>query len=173
MVAGAGEISSKLSWAQRPLGLLSAHAQQYAMPVVGFLIGTSTPKGNFANLDERHKVIESVWHGYNASLTLAPAGRKVCWRRAYDAKHLAAHPQQRITELTFFLRVSGYDSGGGYVFKNPHHIFYNFAFSLKRRGNKRGWRRAAIALGRRPQTVSSIATAAVSRSTNCPSGDGL
>src|SRR5262245_16270892 len=107
------------------------------MPVVGFLIGTSTPKGNFANLDERHKVIESVWHGYNASLTLAPAGRKVCWRRAYDAKHLAAHPQQRITELTFFLRVSGYDSGGGYVFKNPHHIFYNFAFSLKRRGNKR------------------------------------
>src|SRR5262249_384135 len=43
------------------------------MPVVGFLTGTSTPKGNFANLDERRKVIEGVWHGYNASLTLASA----------------------------------------------------------------------------------------------------
>src|SRR5262249_9672211 len=29
-------------------------------------------------------------------------GRKACWRRVYDAKHLAAHPQQKITELTFF-----------------------------------------------------------------------
>src|SRR5262249_25310954 len=48
-------------------------------------------------------------------------GRKACWRRVYDAKHLAAHPQQKITELTFFLRVSGYDAGGAYVFKNPHH----------------------------------------------------
>jgi hypothetical protein len=64
-------------------------------------------------------------------------GRKACWRRVYYAKHLATHPQQKVTELTFFLRVSGYDAGGAYVFKNPHHIFYNFAFSLKRRGNKR------------------------------------
>ena len=63
-------------------------------------------------------------------------GRKACWRRVYDAKHLAAHPQQKTTKLTFFLRVSGYDAGGGYVFKNPHHILYNFAFSLKRRGKR-------------------------------------
>jgi hypothetical protein len=67
----------------------------------------------------------------------AEPGRKACWRRVYDAKHLAAHPQQKATELTFFLRVSGYDAGGSYVFKNPDHIYYNFAFSLKRRGNKR------------------------------------
>jgi hypothetical protein len=69
-------------------------------------------------------------------------GRKACWRRVYDAKHLAAHPQQKVTELTFFLRVSGYDAGGDYVFKNPDHIVYNFAISLKRRGNKR-----ALAIG--------------------------
>jgi hypothetical protein len=53
------------------------------MPVVGFLIGTSTPKGNFANLDERRKVIEGVWHGYNASLTLASAkSMERCLRKA-------------------------------------------------------------------------------------------
>ena len=74
-------------------------------------------------------------------------GRKACWRRVYDAKHLAAHPQQKITELTFFLRVSGYDAGGAYVFKNPHHIFYNFAFSLKRRGNKRALATGGDCLG--------------------------
>src|SRR5215472_18559076 len=38
----------------------------------------------------------------------------------------AAHPPQKVTELTFFLRVSGYDAGGSYIFKNPDHIFYNF-----------------------------------------------
>ena len=30
----------------------------------------------------------------------------------------------------------GYDAGGAYVFKNPDHIYYNFALSLKRRGDK-------------------------------------
>jgi hypothetical protein len=75
---------------------------------------------------------------WSAEKILPPEpGRKACWRRVYDAKHLAAHRQQKVTELTFFLRVSGYDAGGGYVFKNPDHIFYNFAISLKRRGNKR------------------------------------
>jgi hypothetical protein len=69
---------------------------------------------------------------WSAEKILPPEpGRKACWRRVYDAKHLAAHPQQKITELTFFLRVSGYDAGGGYVFKNPDHIVYNFAISLK------------------------------------------
>src|SRR6516225_12027393 len=64
----------------------------------------------------------------------AEPGRKACWYRVYDAKLLAAHPRQKVTELTFFLRVSGYDAGGAYVFKNPDHIYYNFALSLKRRG---------------------------------------
>jgi hypothetical protein len=67
----------------------------------------------------------------------AEPGRKACWRRVYDAKHLATHPRQKVTQLTFFLRVSGYDAGGAYVFKNPDHIYYNFALSLKRRGDKR------------------------------------
>jgi hypothetical protein len=80
---------------------------------------------------------------WSAEKILPPEpGRKACWRRVYDAKHLAAHPQQQVTELTFFLRVSGYDAGGDYVFKNPDHIVYNFAISLKRRGNKR-----ALAIG--------------------------
>ena len=75
-------------------------------------------------------------------------GRKACWRRVYDAKHLAAHPQQKVRELTFFLRVSGFDAGGAYVFKNPHHILYNFAFSLKRRGNKRAGDRRRLPWGK-------------------------
>ena len=40
-----------------------------------------------------------------------------------------------------------YDAGGDYVFKNPHHIFYNFAFSLKRRGNKRALATGGDCLG--------------------------
>jgi len=75
-------------------------------------------------------------------------GRKACWRRVYDAKHLTAHPQQKVRELTFFLRVSGFDAGGAYVFKNPHHILYNFAFSLKRRGNKRAGDRRRLPWGK-------------------------
>ena len=80
---------------------------------------------------------------WSAEKILPPEpGGKACWRRVYDAKHLAAHPQQKVTEVTFFLRVSAYDAGDGYVFKNPDHIVYNFANSLKRRGNKR-----ALAIG--------------------------
>lgn len=87
-------------------------------------------------------------------------------RRIYDAKHLAAHPQQKVTELAFFLRVSGY-ADGGYAFKISHHIFYNFAFSLKRRGDKRALTTGAIAFGRRLLIAPSIVTAAALRSTNC------
>ena len=67
-------------------------------------------------------------------------GRKACWRRVYNAKHLAAHPRQNVTELTFLLRVSGYLPPP----PKPDHIFYNFALSLKRRGDKR-----ALATSRR------------------------
>jgi hypothetical protein len=64
-------------------------------------------------------------HHWSAEKILpAEPGRKACRRRVYDAKHLAAHPQQKVTELTFFLRVSGYDAGGSYIFKNPDHIYY-------------------------------------------------
>ena len=93
--------------------------------------------------DVRAEQAATTQQHWSAEKILPPEpGSKACWRRVYDAKHLVAHPQQKVTELTFFLRVSGYDAGGGYVFKNPDHIVYNFAISLKRRGNKR-----ALAIG--------------------------
>ena len=32
---------------------------------------------------------------------VAEAGAESCWQRIYDADHLAAHPDQRVTEMTF------------------------------------------------------------------------
>ena len=77
----------------------------------------------------------------------AEPGRKACWRRVYGAKHLAVHPRQKVTQLIFFLRVSGYNAGGAYVFKNPDHIYYNFALSLKRHGDKRALATSGDCLG--------------------------
>jgi hypothetical protein len=98
----------------------------------------------FGSADVRAEQPATTQTGHWSAEKILPPepGRKACWHRVYDAKHLAAHPQQKVTELTFFLRVSGYDAGGSYIFKNPDHIFYNFAISLKRRGNKR-----ALAIG--------------------------
>jgi hypothetical protein len=61
------------------------------------------------------------------------AGRKGCWRRVYDAAHLASHPRQTVAEMTFFLRVKAYDAKGNEVALNPDHVFYNFALATKRR----------------------------------------
>ena len=111
---------------------------------------------------------------WSAEKILPPEpGRKACWRRVYDAKHLAAHRQQKVTELTFFLRVSGYDAGGGYVFKDPDHIFYNFAISLKRRGNKRALVTSGDCLGEK--TVECVVDCDSGGVTidKLPSGDGL
>lgn len=74
-------------------------------------------------------------------------GRKACFRRVYDAKYLQAHPQQNVTELLFFLRVSGYDRSGNYVFDKPDHIFYNFAISVRRRNDKHSLRTGGDCLG--------------------------
>jgi hypothetical protein len=111
---------------------------------------------------------------WSAEKILPPEpGRKACWRRVYDANHLAAHPQQKVTELTFFLRVSGYDAGGRYVFKNPDHIMYNFAISLKRRGNKRALTTSGDCLGEKTvQCVVDCDSGGVTID-NLPSGDGL
>jgi hypothetical protein len=100
-------------------------------------------------------------------------GRKACWRRVYDAKHLAAHPQQKVRELTFFLRVSGFDAGGAYVFKNPHHILYNFAFSLKRRGNKRALATGGDCLGEKTADCVVDCDGGGITIDKLPSGDGL
>ncbi len=89
----------------------------------------------------------SLHHWPAEKILPAEPGRKACWRRIYDANHLAAHPRQKVAELTFFLRVSGYDAGGNYVFKNPDHIYYNFALSLKRRGDKRALATGGDCLG--------------------------
>jgi hypothetical protein len=118
-----------------------------------------------ANTEKQH---------WSAEKILPPEpGRKACWRRVYDANHLAAHPQQKVTELTFFLRVSGYDAGGGYVFKSPDHIMYNFAISLKRRGNKRALATSGDCLGEvTVQCVVDCDSGGVTID-KLPSGDGL
>ena len=100
-------------------------------------------------------------------------GRKACWRRVYDAKHLATHPQQKVTELTFFRRVSGYDAGGAYVVKNPDHIFYHFAFSLKRRGNKRALTTNGDCLGSKTADCVVDCDGGGVTIDKLPSGDGL
>jgi hypothetical protein len=64
-------------------------------------------------------------------------GRKGCWRRVYESAHLASHPRQTVAEMTFFLRVKGYDAKGDEVARNPDHFFYNFALAAKRRGEAR------------------------------------
>ena len=64
----------------------------------------------------------------------AEPGREGCWRRVYDAAHLASHPRQSVAEMTFFLRVKAYDAKGNEIARNPDHFFYNFALAAKRRG---------------------------------------
>ena len=90
-----------------------------------------------ADVRAENPVAAQMQHWPAEKILPADPGRKACWYRVYDAKLLASHPRQKVTELTFFLRVAGYDAGGAYVFKNPDHIYYNFALSLKRRGDKR------------------------------------
>ena len=68
----------------------------------------------FGSADVRAEQPATTQTGHWSAEKILPPepGRKACWHRVYDAKHLAAHPQQKVTELTFFLRVSGYDAGG-------------------------------------------------------------
>lgn len=74
-------------------------------------------------------------------------GREACYRKVYDAQHLRAHPQQKVTEMTFLLRVEGQYATGGPVLKNPDHVTYNFALSLKRRDDRRPLRTTGDCLG--------------------------
>jgi hypothetical protein len=74
-------------------------------------------------------------------------GRKACYERTYDAAHLRDRPKQKTTALIFFLRVSGYNSSGDYVFHNPDHIAYNFALSIKRRNDRHPLRTSGDCLG--------------------------
>lgn len=113
-------------------------------------------------------------HHWPAERLLPPEpGRKACWRIVYDAKHLAAHPQQKVTQLTFLLRVSGYDVGGNFVFKNPDHVNYSFALSLKRRGDKRALTTAGDCLGEKSIDCSVDCDGGGVTIDKLPSGDGL
>jgi hypothetical protein len=64
-------------------------------------------------------------------------GAKLCFRRVYDQAHLRGHPRQKVTELTFLLRVVGYDAQGNDARDNPDHIAFNFALSVRRRGDRK------------------------------------
>jgi len=77
----------------------------------------------------------------------AEPGRKACYARIYDAKHLRDHPKQKVGSLIFFLRVSGYDASGAYDFLKPDHIMYQFAIEVKRRNDKRALHTSGDCLG--------------------------
>jgi len=68
-----------------------------------------------------------------AQILPAEPGRRGCWRRIYDARHLSSHPRQTVAEMTFFLRVKAYDAKGNEV-AHGDHVFHNFALAVKRRG---------------------------------------
>ncbi len=126
-----------------------------------------------ADVSAEQSAATQVQHWPAEKILPPEPGRRACWRRVYDPQHLAAHPRQKVAELTFLLRVSGYDAGGSYVFKNPHHIYYNFALSLKRRGDKRALATSGDCLGER--TVDCVVDCDNGGLTidKSPSGDGL
>ena len=69
---------------------------------------------------------------------LAPQpGNKACYSRAYDAAHMKAHPQQRITAMKFLLSVAAYDPKAAGAAKPEDLYYYTFAMSVARRGDKR------------------------------------
>jgi hypothetical protein len=69
---------------------------------------------------------------------LAPEpGNKACYSRAYDAAHMKAHPQQRITAMKFLLSVAAYDPKPADATKPEDLYYYTFAMSVTRRGDKR------------------------------------
>lgn len=103
----------------------------------------------------------------------AEPGRKACWRRVYNPEHLAAHPQQKVRELTFLLRVSGYDADGRYVFEHPHHVYYNFALSLKRRGDTRALATSGDCLGEKTADCAVDCDGGGVTIEKSPNGDGL
>ena len=76
-----------------------------------------------------------------AAFMPATPGQRACYTRSYDAEHLRAHPKQRVTAMTFFLRAVGYDANGDRWILDPAKKFerveYQFALSVTQRGSKR------------------------------------
>ncbi|WP_298357374.1 hypothetical protein [Rhodoblastus sp.] len=72
-----------------------------------------------------------------AAIMAPTPGTKLCFRRVYDAAHLRGHPQQKVRDMTLLLRVVGYDAQGNDVRDKPDHIAFNFALSVRRRGDRK------------------------------------
>jgi hypothetical protein len=104
------------------------------------LLGATSARASEAAAAEAGQLAE-------AKILPPEPGRKACYRRVYDAQHLRDHPQQKITEMVFFLRVVGYDKQGEFVAKEPDHVAYNFAIFLKRRGDRQALREGGNCLG--------------------------
>jgi hypothetical protein len=69
---------------------------------------------------------------------LAPQkGNKACYVRSYDNAHLRAHPRQRITAMKFLLGVMEYDPRKPNAKGLDDLVYYTFALSVSRRGDKR------------------------------------
>jgi hypothetical protein len=69
---------------------------------------------------------------------LAPQkGNKACYVRSYDNAHLRAHPRQRITSMKFLLSVKEYDPRKPNAKGLDDLVYYTFAMSVGRRGDKR------------------------------------
>jgi hypothetical protein len=66
----------------------------------------------------------------------AQAGNEACYVRNYDAAHLHAHPQQRITAMKFLLGVEAYPEPSKKD-KPQDLYYYTFAMQVARRGDKK------------------------------------
>src|SRR5215510_7852315 len=113
--------------------------------ILSFAAGTVVAAGIVAAVDAgtRRAVAEGRSMPYAKLAELLPAepGRKACYARTYDAAHLRDHPKQRVTSVTFFLRVVGLDANGDKFFAlraEPYdRIQYEHVIALTRRGTKR------------------------------------
>jgi len=113
--------------------------------ILSFAAGTVVVAGIVAAVDAgtRRAVAEGRSMPYAKLAELLPAepGRKACYARTYDAAHLRDHPKQRVTSVTFFLRVVGLDASGDKFFApraEPYdRIQYEHVIALTRRGAKR------------------------------------
>jgi len=90
-------------------------------------------------------------HGKLVELMPAVPGTRACFTRSYDAAHLRAHPKQRVSALTFLLRVVRYDAKGD-LFLTPQmgpddRTEYQFAMEVKRRGQGKALRTGGYCYG--------------------------
>jgi hypothetical protein len=79
------------------------------------------------------------WKKMRVFVPPTPAA-KACYVRRFDAKHLAAHPKQRVAEMTLLVRVVGYDENGDKWILDPagkfERVDYQWAFTVTQRGQK-------------------------------------